>query len=673
MEILAPAGSRESLEAAVRSGANAVYLGASGFNARRNADNFDNFALEDAVSYCHGRHVSVYVTLNTLIFDSEREAFLSCLRDVLRAGPDRLIVQDLGALHLIRSVCPEIPVCASTQMAIHNIGGVHALEKLGITQAVLARELSLEEIKKIRSQTDIRLECFVHGAHCMSVSGMCYFSSALGERSGNRGLCAQPCRLDFQCGGRPFALSLKDLSFVNHVRELQEAGVTALKIEGRMKRPEYVAAAVTAVREALEGKIPDMDGLRKVFSRSGFTDGYLTGKRNAAMFGVRSEADMQASKAILGEMASLYRREFQGTGVSFSFSGAHEGLSLTASDEKSTVRLTLPAEEKDTGVLTKDMAEKALKKTGGTPFAVKELSVSLEEGLRIPSATVGELRRQALDLLLQKNSRGLAYSAMPYSPAVKERIPASTQKIRLRFASFAQFFKPDTAEMLIFPVEVIKEHPELLSLPCPVAAELPAVIWPGSEDRVVYEIAALKEKGLKDVVAGNIGVISPMLSLGMRVHGDAQLNITNTDALAAYADAGLCDAVLSFELTVKQAASVYNTVPCGIYTYGRLPLMFFRSCPARTEKGCGECKGVREVKDKRAAFPLLCHNRQYSVMHNSVPLYLGDIPHNGTEFACLYFSNETGEEACSVYKKYLSGQPLRSDCFTRGHAIKPVK
>ena len=309
MEILAPAGNEQSLIAAVRSGADAVYLGTGAFNARRNADNFKDNSLAEAVNYCHGRGVKVYVTLNTLIRDEELPAFLTAAREVAEAGPDGVIVQDLAVAQVLKTICPDLPLVGSTQMSVHNAAGVKALEDMGFSRVVLARELTLEEIRAIRRETRAELEVFVHGALCMSVSGMCYYSAMMGERSGNRGLCAQPCRLNASCNGRPYALSLKDMSFITRVRDLEAAGVCSVKIEGRMKRPEYVAAAVTAVRTALEGKEPDMATLQAVFSRSGFTDGYLTGKRSVRMFGVRTAEDAAASKTVFGKLADLYRRE----------------------------------------------------------------------------------------------------------------------------------------------------------------------------------------------------------------------------------------------------------------------------------------------------------------------------------------------------------------------------
>ena len=387
MEILAPAGNEQSLIAAVRSGADAVYLGTGAFNARRNADNFRDNSLAEAVNYCHGRGVKVYVTLNTLIRDEELSAFLTAAREVAEAGPDGVIVQDMAVVRVLQEICPDLPLVGSTQMSVHNAAGVKALEDMGFARVVLARELTLEEIRTIRKQTRAELEVFVHGALCMSVSGMCYYSAMMGERSGNRGLCAQPCRLNSACNGRPYALSLKDMSFITRVRDLEAAGVCSVKIEGRMKRPEYVAAAVTAVRDALAGREPDMATLQAVFSRSGFTDGYLTGKRSVRMFGVRTAEDAAASKTVFGKLAELYRREFPGVSVDLKLTAADDTLSLTAADgEGNEATATALIQRMDMAPLTEDIARRNLSKTGGTPFAARSCSVDLPDDLPVPGS-----------------------------------------------------------------------------------------------------------------------------------------------------------------------------------------------------------------------------------------------------------------------------------------------
>ena len=308
-EIMAPVGAQEQLLAAVRCGADAVYLGGKGFNARRNAANFDALDLAEAVKYCHQRGVRVYVTVNTVITDSEREELEREADYIAAAGADAVIIQDMATLRLFREKYPTIERYASTQTAVHNVDGAKYLESCGFHSIVLARELSLAEMEKICAATPLKAEAFVHGAHCMSLSGGCYLSAMLGGRSGNRGLCAQPCRLDWHCGGGDHVLSLKDMSLISHLREMINAGVTTLKIEGRMKRPEYVAAAVTACKNALEGKPYDLKTLEAVFSRSGFTDGYLMGKRDKSMFGYRTRDDVTAADNVLKSLAETYKNE----------------------------------------------------------------------------------------------------------------------------------------------------------------------------------------------------------------------------------------------------------------------------------------------------------------------------------------------------------------------------
>ena len=294
-EILAPAGNEEQLRASVFAGADAVYLGASGFNARRRAGNFGDDALREAIAFCHERGVRVYVTVNILISDGELEELISLARLLNDAGADGVILQDLAAAAVFRRCCPQMRLHASTQMTIHNAAGMRALRELGFSRAVPARELELCELSALSGAAGLEVESFVHGALCMSVSGCCYISSMLGGRSGNRGLCAQACRLNFKARGREYALSLKDMSYIDRIGELSDAGVCSLKIEGRMKRPEYAAAAVNACVQARAGEPYDLRNLQDVFSRSGFTDGYLDGRRDLSMFGYRRYEDVTAA------------------------------------------------------------------------------------------------------------------------------------------------------------------------------------------------------------------------------------------------------------------------------------------------------------------------------------------------------------------------------------------
>ena len=657
MEILAPAGNEQSLIAAVRSGADAVYLGTGAFNARRNADNFKDDSLADAVNYCHGRGVKVYVTLNTLIRDEELPAFLTAAREVAEAGPDGVIVQDLAAVQVLKTICPDLPLVGSTQMSVHNAAGVRALEDLGFSRVVLARELTLEEIQRIRSQTKAELEVFVHGALCMSVSGMCYYSAMMGERSGNRGLCAQPCRLNSTCNGRPYALSLKDMSFISRVRDLAAAGVCSVKIEGRMKRPEYVAAAVTAMRTALEGGEPDMATLQAVFSRSGFTDGYLTGKRTVRMFGVRTAEDAAASKTVFGKLSELYRREYPGVPVDLRLQATGDALSLTAADGQGhEATAAAPIRPEDVAPLTADIARRNLSKTGGTPFTVRDCRVDLPQNLPVPGSVVNGLRREALERLLILRSRGNGYALNPVeAPEIAPYAPQK-QGLRLRFEYAEQVFVASGVEAFLLPMEQIEQHPELLQGETPLWAELPQLVWPLEEQTVLSRLTALKEKGLTDAVAGNVCELVLAQRARLAVHGGPTLNVTNTLSLEAYEAMGLADTTLSFELPVRMGARLGGTKPRGILAYGRLPLMQFRACPARGEKSCGGCAGRPELVDRKGVvFPMVCHDRRYTTLLNSVPLYLGDKALPPFDFITLYFTTEDRDACRRVYEGFRRG------------------
>ena len=660
MEILAPAGGPEQLRAAVRCGADAVYLGVQGFNARRNAENFDDASLRDAVAYCHGRGVRVYVALNTLITDAEVPSFIERARMLADCGVDAAIVQDLGVAELLRTLCSSLHLHASTQMTIHNLAGVRQLEALGFTRAVLARELSAQEIALIARNTQMELEVFVHGALCMSVSGQCMLSSVIGERSGNRGLCAQPCRLNFQSGSRPYALSLKDLSLIPHLQELHDVGVHSLKIEGRMKRPEYVAAAVTACRQALAGEQPDMDTLQAVFSRSGFTDGYFTGKRNLSMFGHRRKEDVTAAPAVLGPLAALYRHERVCIPVRMQLVlRAGQPASLTVEDGfyTCTVRGDVPqaAQSRPTD---EALARRSLEKTGGTPFTLAQLDCSIQPGLMLPASTLNALRKQALDLLLQKRSAPVAHPfsnrPLPAPCASPKRMHPPALRVRIESAEQLTEALLQAAERVIVPIAVLSEQPEVLARCADkLVGELPLLVFPGQEEALSAQLTRLRSQGLKAVSVGNLGALYIARSLGFTLYGNHAFHILNAHALRALRRLGVCDATLSFEMNLRQAASIRDAQPCGILGYGYLPLMAMRNCPCKTPGGCGACDGRPHLVDRtRRRFPVLCQGKQYSVLLNSVPLVLSDKTIRGVDFLTLYFTIESPEHCDAVLRAY---------------------
>ena len=675
-EVLAPAGAEEQLAAAVRSGADAVYLGTKNFNARSSAGNFDAAALKSAVAYCHARGVKVHVTLNTLVNDEELTELKNTVREIAESGADAVIVQDLAAAKLLREMCPAPERHASTQMTLHNPEGVAAAEKLGFSRAVLARELSRKEICGITQKAKIEIESFVHGALCMSASGACYLSSMIGGRSGNRGKCAQPCRLDFRLDGKNYALSLKDMSYVEHAQELAEAGVCSFKIEGRMKRPEYVASAVNAVKTALTGGKPDMRLLKAVFSRSGFTDGYYTAKRNASMFGIRTKEDVQAAGDALGTAVNLYRNEYQRIPVDFAlYLQAGKPAMLMATDGEHSVTAEGECPQKAIKMpISKELAEKSLGKLGGTPFLCGGVTLEAEEGLTLPASALNALRRECAEKLLTLRGEILPHEVSDFSINYEPHSAAANPALRLRFAAYEQVFDND-AEQVILPVyEILKYKEELTArfgerLVC----EIPLLTY--DTDRLRERLSELMDAGVRKVYAENIGALMIGKEMGFSVYGGSGLNIMNSLSLAEYERLGLADAVVSFELSAKRISRLGGALKRGVLAYGRMPLMQLRACPARGEKGCEKnCSGKKELTDrKNMTFPMLCHEKQFTTLYNCLPLYIGDKKESfSVDFFTLYFTDESKKQAKNIYDVFRRGDAFDGE-RTRGLYFREIE
>ncbi|MBQ6878341.1 MAG: U32 family peptidase [Oscillospiraceae bacterium] len=660
-EILAPVGGKEQLIAAVRSGADAVYLGAKNFNARRNASNFEDFELPEIVSYCHERGVKVHVVLNTLVMDSEIPALIGEIKNVASAGVDAVIIQDLAVAKLVRKICPELEMHASTQMTIHDLSGAFEAELLGFKRAVLSRELSLDEIKYIADRTDIELEAFVHGALCMCMSGCCYLSSVLGGRSGNRGLCAQPCRLDFRFGEKDHALSLKDMSHIEHIRELAEAGVCSFKIEGRMKRPEYVAAAVTACRAALGGKIPDMDSLRSVFSRQGFTDGYLTGKRTSDMFGFRSHDDVTAADKVLKNLANLYKDEADHIPLDMSlFISETKPAVLSVSDGENCVSVRGAVCEKALRAPTdENLARRYLSKTGGTPFYLSNLDFSAEGEPIIAAGEINEMRRKTLAMLSEMRAKVYPHNIFDYKlPKFEKHIAAKTA-IRIRAEKFEQVLFENEAEAIILPMAEIEKHPETIEkFGEKLFAEIPALVFPSDEEKVRYRLIGLQEKGLRHAYCENICSLRLAKDCLLTVHGGHGLNIINSIALEEYENLGVADATISFELSAPKIRDLGGKIRRGILGYGYLPLMRMRACPLKKPSGCKNCPGKGKIKDRMGKeFTYLCFEKKFGTLLNSVPLYVADKDFSGIDFMTLYFTTESPENCRKIYDMFIKKAP----------------
>lgn len=705
-EVLAPAGSMDALRAAVECGADAVYLGAGHFNARRNARNFSEEELAEAIEYCHVRGVKVHLTLNTLVSDEELPLAIDLIESACSLGVDALIVQDLGVAALVRAAAPEMELHASTQMAVMTPEGFRALADLGFTRAVLPRELSYEGILAIReatADTGLELEMFIHGALCMCVSGQCYLSATMGGRSGNRGLCAQPCRLRFAAeGGRrsDHALSLRDLSAVEAIPELYEAGVLSFKIEGRMKRPEYVAAAVTACRNAVDGirdeaLLRDLDA---VFSRSGHTDGYLKGQLGHDMFGTRRKDDVVAAAPILKDLAQLYVKETRATPVSFDFTARlGEPLLLTAAwaDPETGVPLSVSvdsgdvmAEAAQNAATTEEKIEKQLRRTGGTGFAAEEIRITLDPGLFLPVSALNDLRRNALaalteavrDTAVRPFDRTRAEQLLTETCSVQSRKPGPSDIIRLRTARQlpgTSFLQEHRELIWVLPLDTpLSTLKDLKAGQIPFGVEIPRGLYENT-GRVRTQLDTVVQHGAAFTFAATLDSLELAKNAGLPILGSFTMNVFNHVARSEYERLGVSRMTLSQELTFRQVDVLERsgTSPQGdgLLVYGRSPLMLTRNCPdGLRPEDFADSDAAPELTDRKGIrFPVVKNGDAYELL-NSRPLYLADsrdVPQG--LFRLYWFTTETAEDVRDILQAYADGTAARTE-FTRGLYQKGV-
>ncbi len=677
-EILAPAGGYDALVAAVRCGANAVYLGGKALNARRNASNFSDEELREAVAYCHARNVKVYLTLNTLVADSELETAYDAIECACNSHADALILQDIGLVSLVRQVCPDMPMHASTQMSVQSIEGVRELEKMGFARVVLPRELSESEIAAIAAKTDMELEYFVHGALCMCVSGQCLMSSVLGGRSGNRGLCAQPCRLPFGINGKGGnALSLKDLSLVDELRRLEKAGICSFKIEGRMKRPEYVAAAVTACKNSLNN-INDYninEALRAVFSRSGFTKGYFEGKLGKDMFGVRRKEDVEGAAPVLSSLARLYDGEkpLLPANMELKFKRSEPlTLKVFACGKTAAVTGDIPSEAVNKAVTEEELRDR-LAKCGGTQFFAGDISIDLDEGLNAPASAINRLRRQALTELDGELAKG---RDIPFTRTERFTAPHRAERMKLHARFFSEASVPDSLDGLARVILPIETSPEtlkrVLDSGAQAAVEIPSAVF-SNADKYVKKLTELKENGLSLAWACGLDGVGIARRAGLRFVCGFGMNIFNSVSVSEAATLGAEDCLLSCEVSLAQAAHIGGKLPRGLMIYGRIPLMMTRNCPVATKLTCAECGGRSYLLDRMGVrFPVRCKNGCSFVL-NSRPLWLADKLNDirNVDYGLLWFTDESKEECTRVISDYRRGGAPQGE-FTRGLYYKGV-
>ena len=681
IEILAPAGGPDSVVAAVRSGADAVYIGAKSFSARASAHNFDENDMRECVSYCHERGVKVHLALNTLIFDDEMSAALELAKAAARADIDALIIQDLGLVSLIQKAIPDLPLHASTQMTVHTPYGARALYEMGFERVVLSRELSLEEIKRIHeSCPEVELEVFVHGALCMCVSGQCWFSAMLGGRSANRGMCAQPCRLPMLFDGNDHALSLKDNGSLHYLRELEKIGVASAKIEGRMKRPEYVAAATAAAKEARDKGQIDFDTqekLRSVFSRTGFTDGYLSGKIGKDMFGYRRKDDVvTADSKLLKEIRQSYKDEARRVPIRLHLTvKVGERMTLSADDGERfvTVQSAEFAEKAMNVPLSVERAEQSLRKTGGTPYDVQEVVCELDQIAAVSAAALNALRRDALDALSDRRAVWHHYKINEIE--IKEQ-PDDTAENGVDWVCSKDLQIPTELRddrLLFVALDGLTDETRLAEMIADgyqIGVEVPRVMF-GNEEQVCERLNALKSKGVTHLLAHNIAAVYIGKELGFTVHAGFGMNLSNSYSLQWAKDYGIVDAEVSVELSIRQIEALKKCIPVGVIEYGYLPLMISRNAPAGKNESCKTEQFLQDRKNERFR---VVTNGNYTEIFNCVPMFMPQEKNNTDRriFHILRFSVEN-----SVDNKEKILEKLREnrgfERFTHGLYHRGVK
>lgn len=667
-ELLSPAGSFEALRAAIDGGADAVYMGGASFNARINAKNFGKNELYEAARLAHSYGVKLYQTVNTMVLDRERDELLFAAEESMRAGIDAFIVSDLGAAALIGEYLPEMPLHASTQMSIHNSDGAKLLEKYGFTRVVPARELSCEDISNLVKGTNLEIEIFIHGALCVSHSGQCLFSSLVGGRSGNRGLCAQPCRLPYACEnarvGDKYPLSLKDLSLAEHIEEIIDSGVSSLKIEGRMKSPEYVRGVTGIWRELLDSgrdaSREDMRRLADFFSRGGFTDSYYTKSIGHGMLGVRSDEDKQASREV--EKFNKITRK-----VPINMNAViHEGEAAMLTLSRENISVTVKGEIAQRAInapLSEESVKKSLSKLGDTPFSVENAKIILDENVMMPVSALNALRRDGVVALIEEiNKRnpskvGRISNKKPKNTSVSRRVGRFYNKEQITDAAKEYF------DVITLPLEKFVNNEGTAN-----GFVMPTVIFDSEWDNTDAQLRKAAEKSPEYVIISNLGQIERVRTLipNAKLIADFRFNIGNTDSAIFLEELGFDSYVASAELSLPQLRDLGGAK--AVIVYGRVPLMTLEKCVIKelygNKRACEICgEGIAEMKDRRGfVFPIIRETEHRNIVLNSLPTSMSDrqeeLDRNGISDRHFLFYTESSFEVDRVIEAFEKKLPI---------------
>lgn len=684
IELLAPAGNEAALCAAVQSGADAVYIGGRSFGARASAQNFSVEDIKKYADYCHLYGVDLHVTVNTLVKEKELEALKEYVCALNDARVDALIVQDVGVAEFIHRLIPDMPIHASTQMTVTSLEGVKYLENMGFSRVVLARELSKSEIEKICKGAKAEIEVFAHGAICMCYSGQCLMSSVLGGRSGNRGRCAQPCRLKYdlmensRTVGSAYILSPRDMALVKHLNELRDIGVKSLKIEGRLKRAEYVSTVVGVYRKYLDTVQDvlkeDMRELHNAFSRTGFTDGYFTGKLGEQMMSHKNPGNTNNTFTSEAKQRAVQGANIRKIPVNIS-GKLHIGepIEVSVFDNDGNFALAAGDMTVETAV-NKPMAEERfvaqLSKTGSTPFEAENVYADVDTNASVAVREINNVRREALERLAQQRMSREIRKVVDLSAGKCSQVKRKEIKFSAEVRTLEQGREAAKRgiELIYAPFDVVcvleKEYPKITSV-----TRTEDIFAPQKTNNniAVSSNAALYYYGKKDV----------------RLYGTHRLNVFNSLSLEHYSNLELVTISPELNLGEIKAISMRSNIKFEVIGYGAIGLMLMRNCPIKAMGRCQKKRDIYTLKDRmNEEFPIICHENCIAELLNSKPIFMADkledLAATGAEYVKLIFTTETPHQCgrvIDIYKDALEGNitKMRENTFTRGHYYRGVE
>ncbi|MBS5063371.1 MAG: U32 family peptidase [Hungatella hathewayi] len=725
VEILAPAGSFESMTAAIAAGADAVYIGGSRFGARAYADNLNEDRMLEAIDYAHLHGCHLYMTVNTLVKEGELDGLDDYLRPYYERGLDAVIVQDLGVFAYVRKHFPGLPIHASTQMTITGAYGAKALKELGASRIVTARELSLEEIRHIHETVDVEIESFVHGALCYCYSGQCLFSSLVGGRSGNRGRCAQPCRLPYDVkrdgqvlnkGNEKYVLSLKDLCTLDIIPDMIEAGVFSMKIEGRMKSPRYTAGVVSIYRKYVDRYLErgrkgyrveeaDRKALLELFDRGGFTEGYYTQHNGADMVAKKEKpAFRQGNEELFRYLDETYVLKKQQETISGSVvmrEGEPARMVLCLGEIKVSVEGSVVQRAMNQPI-TAEKLEKQMRKTGNTPFVFEKLDVTVEGAGFLPVQALNELRRSGMERLEEEilkkyrrdsGSQDVAGTEMPVTSKQPEGIRTPELHVLLGNPKALNIVlpNPDVTEIMVesdtFPPENWKDTVKRCheaGKRCVLA--LPPIFRTEAIQYFNRNLEALRQAEFDGLLVRALEEVEYLREKGMDTAWIADHNLYTFNHLAAelMTEQGAARLTLPLELNSREL----EETGCGgreLVAYGYLPMMISAQCIRKTVEGCSKKPELLMLKDRTGKeLPVqnhcvFCYNTIYNISPLSLLGQESLVGRLAPGSIRLQFTTETPELTGRIVKAYadsfLHGKTVESPIgeFTRGHMKRGVE